>query len=90
MTLGAVQFIYQNKGKDIRYAKNAKEADGIKSAKHSWTLFQQIITYSGSSIGQFEGILAQMIAADVADKRNALAHGGHIAQSIAQDLRSRS
>lgn len=87
MTLGTLEYIYKNKGKNVQQAKNPKETQNIQSSIHNWSLCLSLVQQAGASSQDFAAAIARMESEHVAAYRNQLAHGGPVAKSIAQSLR---
>jgi len=87
MTLGALEYIYKNKGKNVQQTKNPKEAQNIQDSIHNWSLCLSLVQQASASSQDFATTIARMESEHVAVYRNQLAHGGPVAKSIAQSLR---
>jgi hypothetical protein len=87
MTLGALATISKNKDRDVSQANYPKERYKIEDSQYNWQLLTKLVTASKSSVADFDNALWYFTDDGVADKRNLLAHGSVISQSIAQSLR---
>ena len=75
-TLGTLEHLYKH-----RHVRSGDDA-------HNWTILVDLVTTSGSSLTEFEGIVDRFVTDQIVYHRNHLAHGDPVPQSIAEILRN--